>query len=327
MPEQALSPPAPLQSVTLTHDDLNPEKDPSLSVLNGFMSNIAQMLNYILGHSGTPVLKSGADFNGKPLSNVGTPTNPGDVVTQAFADSSYGAAALLPHFEVLGKKVMQSYRRLNDTGQREHNSSFLNSILNTSPTANTALVSGAPPSGGTVAITVSSGQHQRVDASQVPFALRTDTFTLPPQFTLTSLTRSGGGSVTGVTSGAHTLNPDDPITIVNPTDPTFIGSFVVLTAASPNFTYFQAGPAASTGGGFVSLTKIYYYTISRGQNRLGMTPAGGADTWSARTGASLDGSTIIAVVTISSLGIDPVNSAGGATAPSSGASVPVVRRM
>lgn len=323
MPDQASSPLPPLQSIVLTDDDM---KSPAL--LNTHIQHVTEMLNYILGHAGvTPVLKSGVDLGGRPITNTGAPRGLADVVTLEFAQNNYGAPALQPMFEALGKQTFQTFRQLNSRVQTEQYSSFLNGVINTTPTANTATVSATPPSSGTTTVTVSGGLHQYLDGSSVPFASRTDTLALPAQFGLVSLTRSSG-IVTAVTIAPTTLVPDDGVGIGGVVDPTFDGSFVVLTApSSTQFTYYQPGPNASTTGGGGSILAVYYYTIARGQNKMGLTTVTGADTWSARTNASFDGTTIIGVVVLTSGGIDPVNSAAGGTSPQSGANVPVVRRM
>jgi hypothetical protein len=323
------SPPAPLQQITLTEEDM---KDPRsfLALLNNINQNQSQLINYILGHGGEPpYLKSGANFGGMPVKNVGAPSSPGDVVTQSFANSTYGAAALAPQFQALGKHVFQSYRRINDRQQRENYSSFLNGVLNTTPTANTATLSQGSSSGGAIPITVSSGFHQRLDGSQVPFASRTDNLTLPLNYALSSLTRVGAtGIVTGITSGANTIAVGNGIGIGGAIPITWQGNFVVLTVSPPfTFTYFQPGPNDSTSGGEVSLLSTFYYTISKGQNQLGLVVSSGADTWSNRASASQDGSTIVAVVTLNYQSMDLINSAAGATAPQTGSSIPVVRRL
>jgi hypothetical protein len=84
MPDQSISPPAPLQQVTLSDDDM---KSPAL--LNNTLQNLTQMVNYILGHGGgPPYLKAGANFGGQPVKNVGAPVESGDVVTQSFGESN-----------------------------------------------------------------------------------------------------------------------------------------------------------------------------------------------------------------------------------------------
>jgi hypothetical protein len=299
-------------------------KSPAL--LNNTLQNLTQMVNYILGHGGgPPYLKAGANFGGQPVKNVGAPIDDGDVVTQAFGESNYGASAIAPQIQSLGKQVMQSYRRLNDRGQREDYSSFLNGVLNTTPTANTATVSGNTV-GGSVDVTVSGGIHQRLDGSTVPFPARTDTFTLPASFSISSLTRSGD-VVTATLGSTFTGINGDQVGVGGPSDASFQGIFIILTGAgTTTVTYPQIGPNGSTSGGTMTLLNVYYYTITAQQNTLGLVNVP-ADTWSNRVAASADGTTIIAVVVVNNGGIDLVNSAAGGTSAQTGAAVTVVRRL
>lgn len=323
-PAQSPAPTTPLRQVSLTADDL---QNPGL--LNETLNNYGQMINYLLGHSGPVRINSSYDFSGNPVRNVGAPTDPADVVSQIYADKYYGAQALVPQFEALGKSVLQTYRQLNNPIQVERYSSFLNGVLNTAPTANTSLITASSPSGGSVSITITSGIHQRVDHSSVPYTAYNDTLLIPASYALTSLSRING-IVTAVTSSSNPLVVGEGFTVYNSADASFWGSFVVIGVASPTqFTYSQIGqPNASTTGGSISLNNVYYYTISAGQNTLTRVQSGsGVDSWSERTTASYDGNTIVAVAVINFQGLDLYNSAAGATPPVSGANIPVVRRM
>ena len=298
----------------------------SPAVLNSQLQNITQMINYLLGHSGSIRLNSDLDMNGNNVKNTGAPTDPNDVVSAIFAQKNYGAQALLPHFEALGSSIMQTYRQLNNPVQRENYSSFLNGVLNTAPTANTAIVT-STTGGGVVNVTISSGLHQRVDNSVVPFASRTDTFPLPASLAIVSIARVSG--VVTVTFGSPFPGiSGQSVGISGVGDTSFNGVFEIATVVGNTITYLQVGqPDASSSGGTASLLNVYYYTITRGHNHLGLTASSTADTWSARTAASTDGTTIVAVVIVNSTGVDNINSAAGATPPVTGASVPVIRRM
>jgi len=334
MATQSSSPPAPLQQITLSADDI---RDPEqlAALLNNILQNHTQLINYALGHSGTPVLKSGANFNGQPLKNVGAPQESGDAITQEYANSNYGAAAIAPQIQALGKQVMQSYRRLNDRVQQEKYSSFLNSALIVSPTANTSVISASAPSGGFVPVTISSGYHQFTDGSQVAYAAYNDSLALPTSYAISgSLTRSGN-VVSGATTTANSLAAGDTIVISGASDSSFDGQFVLLTSSSPNFTYSQIAPNGTATGATLSLNGIYYYARRTGQSVLFRSGPFSQDTWTNRltslngVNVSLDGSTIIAVVTINSDGFDSINSAAGGTPPASniGAGVRLFGRL
>ena len=234
--------------------------------------------------------------------------------------------------DALGKKVLQTTRRLNDTTQRELHSTFLNGVLNTAPTSNSSQVFFNPPSGGTVTLMVSAGAHYRVDGSQVPYAAFNDTVTLPTSYAVSTLTRTGG-VVEVVTTGANPFTNGETVTIPvggGLSDPSFAGSFVIDTIVSPtDFKYTQIAPNASATGGIVSLGSVYYYYIQRGTNVLARAGPFSADSWVNRTNGSFDGQTIVAVVVVGASGGDVVNSAAGATPPAqnNGANVRLFGRL
>lgn len=312
MPTQSSVPPAPLQQITFTEDDL---KDPGLGLLNNQFTNLVQMINYILGHSGPPVLKSGLNLNGQPLSNVGAPQSENDVVTQAYANSNYGAAALAPQFQALGRHVFQSYRRVSDRLQREKYSSFLNDALTVAPSSNTSTVTFGALSGGFIPVTISGGLHQLMDGSQIAYAAFNDSLAAPVSYTISGTLTRSGGVVSGATTTANALTAGETIVVTDATDTSFNGQFVLASATSPNFTYNQVAPNATTTGGIISLNGIYYYSRRHGQNTLFRTGPFATDSWTNRVASGLDGSTALAVVVVNGSGGDTTNSAGGGTSP------------
>lgn len=315
---------APLVSKTaLRKSDLD---DDTLTLFNQLIGNHADVLNYLLGLSGPISLSSHLDLNGNKITNVGAAESESDVVTQAFASVNYGPTALAPAFNALGKQTLQTYRQLSNPNQREKFSSFLNGVLNTAPTANTSFVDFEPPSGGSVVATVTSGLHQRVDGSIVPYSSRTDTLALPVAFTISSIARSGG-IVTVVTSTPTGLAIGDGFTILNVSDPSYDGTFVVLTITGSTITYIQGGPNNSSSGGQLSFGGVYYYSLTYGQDTLGLVGGFSSDTWTNRVSASGDGTTIIGVVVTNSGGGDTINSAAGGTPPVTGSAVAIIRRL
>ena len=314
----------PLQQITYKKSDFD---DESLTLLNQDMTNIRQAPNNFLGFNGPTKFPNGIDMNGTRITNVGAAQHESDVVTQAFGNSKYGAAALAPSFEALGKKTLQTYRQLSNRDQRERYSSFLNALASTAPTSNTSVVTFGTPAGGTVSATITAGFHQRVDGSNVPYSARTDTLSLPVSYAITSLTRSSG-RVTAVTA-ATGLVAGEGFTVVSAGDASFDGTFVVENILSPtSFTYLQGGVNAASVGGNVEVGGTYYYTLSYGQTTLGLVTGNGAtDTTSDRVAASQDGTAIIAVVVTNSGGGDVVNSAGGASPQVTGSNVAIIRRL
>jgi hypothetical protein len=320
--------PTPLQQVTLSQDDFeNPSQ--FVSVLNANLTNLFQSVNALSGYAGPIKLGNHVDLGGHRISNVGDAVSDSDVVSQSFANSKYSAGVIQPQLEALGKSIMQTYRQLSNPNQREMTSSFLNAILNTSPTSNTSIVTASSPVGGTVNVNVSGGLHQLVDGSVVPYASRTDTLTLPTSWGILTLVRTGG-VVTATTTSINSLSPGDSFAVLGATDPSFDGNFVVVSIVTPGsvFTYSQpGGNATSATGGTISLGGVYYYVRNYGQNQLALVGGFSSDTWSNRRQASGDGSTIIGVVVINGSGLDTLNSAAGATAPQSGTNIPVIRRL
>ena len=316
----------PLDQIIYRKSDFT--DDDSLTLFNQDLSNIRQLLNGLIGAQGPIRLGNHLDLSGNRITNVGDAIEPRDVVTQIVGQQRFGPEALAPAFNALGRQTLQTYRQLSNPNQREKYSSFLNAVLNTAPTSNTSSVAFGTPGGGTVSVTISAGLHQLVDGSIVPYSSRTDTLALPTSIAISTLTRSSN-IVTAVTSAPDGLSVGEGVTVVGASDPTFDGTFEVLTVIPPDtFTYFQGGPNASATGGDISVGGVYYYTLTTGQNTLGLvTGSGSADTTSNRVAASNDGTTIIAVVLLNSGGGDILNSAAGATVQKSGSNVAIIRRL
>jgi hypothetical protein len=321
-------PTLPIQSPVFTKADL---EDDSLPLLNQFLNDVSQKLNALSGHSGPIILHNSLNMNGNPIQNAGVPKGPNDVVNIEYALKNYGASAVAPQLEATGKQILQTTRRLNDQVQRENYSSFLNGVLNTTPTSNTSTVTFGVASGGSVTVAISAGYHQRLDGSTVPYSGYNDTLTLPTSFALTSLSRTGG-IVTAITSVSNPLVAGQNFSIPagsGLSNNSFIGTYVVLNvSSSTQFTFQQLGQIDATAtGGVISLGGVYYYSIVRGQTTLSRTGPFVSDLWTNRVAASNDGQTIIAVAVVNSSGGDTVNSAAGATAPQQNTAAPVVRRM
>jgi hypothetical protein len=321
----------PIQAPIFTKADLD---DPNLPLLNQYLQEISQRLNYLSGHAGPIKLASSLDMGGNPIQNAGVPSGPNDVVNIEYALQNYGAAAVAPQLEATGKQILQSTRRLNDRNQRETNSSFLNGVLGVAPTSNTSTIVPGSPSSGFVPVTVTGGFHQFVDGSQIPYSAYNDSLAIPSNFPISSLSRSGG-VVTGTTSGANTLSAGDTVSIAGAGDPSFDGQFILVApTSSPTFTYNQPTLGnASTTGGTISIYGVYYYSRKGNSNVLYRSGPYAVDSWTNRltfnngTNPSLDGSTLIAVVVVNSSGIDTVNSGGGATPPATGAGVRLFGRL
>ena len=317
------SPNVPFTAPVFTKDDFARD---GLPEFNNFATALSQRINYLSGNSGPIKLNNSIDLNGNSVTNAQTPLTPDGVITLDYAQQQFGAAAIKPQIEALGKTVLQTTRRLSDQIQRENYSSFLNSVLNTAPTGNTATLS-ATTVGSSVDVAVSAGMLQHLDGSQIPFASRTDALPLPTLYTITSLSRVGG-VVTATLGSAFGGSVGELIQVTGNIAAEWQGNFIVGSPIAGNvIVYAQSGANDSESGGVLSLVTAYYYTISKGQNKLGLVTVNGADTWSNRVHGSFDQTTIVAVVILTGVGIDPLNSAAGASIPVSGASIPVIRRL
>lgn len=318
--------PVPLSAPIFKKEDLQGE---NLDFFNQWVATVVQSLNAQLGSAGPVKLSGHLYLQGNRVMNVGDPVASTDAVSHAVAASQFGADALRPQIESLGKSILQTSRRLNDKVQRENFSSFLNSIVNTAPTTNTSLVSFGAPSGGTVAVTISAGFHQKVDGSQVSYAGRTDVLSLPTPFTIVSIVRSGN-EVTIQTSAANPFVAGETVAVTGVTDTSFNGSFTIdAIVDTTHFTYPQFAANATSSGGTVSLGGVFYYYLKKDMNTLGLSNNvfGSGDNWQARLKASFDGQTIIAVVALGGGGGDLTNSAAGATDPVSSANVHIFGRL
>jgi hypothetical protein len=317
----------PLSAPIFKKEDLQGE---NLDFFNQWMTTIAQAINAQQGTAGPVKLQGHLDLQGNRIMNVGKPVDDTDAVSQAVATTQFGAAALQPQIEALGKHVLQTARRLNDRIQRENHSSFLNKLVSTSPTTNDSTVSFAAPVGGTVDVTVSGGHHFYVDGSQVSYTSRTDTLALPAPFTVVAVTRAGN-SVTLQTSAPNPFIAGETIAVAGVSDASFDGAFAITAVTDPtHFSYAQNAPGASSSGGTVSLGGVFYYYLEQGSTVLGLTnnPFGSGDSQRNRLQSSVDGQVLIAVVALNSpAGGDMANSAAGGTAPVNNALIHILTRI
>jgi hypothetical protein len=321
MPSPPQPPPIiPLPHIALTEDDF---RDPAraAALLNSHITNVNQILNQLQGVGGSPIpMRAHLDLQGNRVINVGPPSAPTDALTLGPATAAYGPAATSAALAPTGSNPMPGYRQMSNPIQQEQNSSVFNTLASMAPSASNSTITFSPPAGGYVSVTISAGILARADGSQQAYPLYTDSLPLPATYTLSSISRSAGGLVSGSTSVANTLVAGNPAVIAGVSDATFNGAYVLATAATPNFTYAQPGLGAATpSGGTVTTNGLYYYCLSPISGILfRRTPTyGGGDTEFNRLASQLDGSTLIAVVVVNGSGGDTVNSVAGATPPTS----------
>ena len=315
----------PLQLPQFTKADYEEEGMPNVAQFHAALVN---KVNLLAGHAGDVPLAGSLDLQGQTIKNVKPGTGPGEVVTKGQADENYGAAAIAPQLESSGKYPLKTVRRLNDTTQREGNSTFLNSLMNTTPTANDATLSYTGVSGGVCTVTVSAGHHIKLDGSVEAFAARTDTIAVPSSIALTSLVRASG-VVTATSASPHGLTVGESVSVVSASDVTFIGNFAVVSVPdSTHFTFQQTGPDDPSGlSGTASVGGVYYYNLANGENVLTLDGPYSADTWANRANSNNDGRVQIAVIVINSSGFSATQSSAGGTSPAATNGVRIFGRL
>lgn len=319
MSEQTL----PIQTVQLKQDDL---KDPTLGQLNNLFASLQNQINALSGAAGKTVLPQGVDTQGSTVTNVGEPTGPTDAVSKGHAEANYSAQALAPKLESGGSTGLKSYRALNSKSQQETNSVFLQSIMNTAPTANSSILSATTPSGGSTAVTISAGQHVYVSGKIVTYAQRTDTLTLPTSFTITAISRSGG-VVTATVTGTPPYTTGDTVAIAGVTDTSFDGTFQLVSATGSTLVWNQIGANATSSGGTTSTGNCYFYFLSLNSKTLALAGPFAEDTQFIRTQVNIDGTVLIATVVLNGSGIDLTQSAAGNTPPAATGNARILTRL
>jgi len=319
-------PTSPLQHIMVTAEDL---KDPvqAAALLNNIHQNFTQMINTLLGVSGSVPIRAHMDLQGNRVMNVAAPVASSDAVSKSAADAAYSAPALRPQLEANGLFPLLSYRQLSNPFQREMNSSWLNLLASTAPSANTSTVTFGVPAGGFTPVTISAGIFTRADGSSTPYSQYNDSLAAPGNFTIATLSRSGG-VVTGATTGANTLSAGETVIITGAGDASFNGTFLLTfvglsgSPPAPVFMFNQGAPNASTTGGNVSLAGVYYYCLSSTTGKLFRIGPYTTDTPANRINAQKDGSMIVAVAVMNGSGGDTTNSAAGGTSPAANAGSP-----
>jgi hypothetical protein len=284
-------------------------------------SLLTQRLNAVQGNVGKVQFPAGVDMAGQAIENVNGVGVEHSAISHAQAEAKYSAAALSPQLEAGQKNSLRSVRRLNDNAQRENYSQFLEGSLNVSPTTNTATISGG---GGTV--TVSSGFHLLVSGNVQPFASRTDTLTLPSSVAITSLLRSSS-IVTATTTSATGYLPGSVVNVSGVADSSFNGSFVLISAVGTTLTWRQVSPNATTTGGTVSESGVYYYRLPTGARTLALYGPYSSDSQQNRLQTNADGGVLIAVAVFTGGGLDLTQSAAGATPPPANNGAHVLTRL
>ena len=275
-------------------------------------------LNTLLGYNGTATLKSSLDLSGNTITGVGAAASESDVVTLGTANSKYSAAALRPQLEANGSNPLQSVRRLNDAGQREQNSSYMNSLLSTAPSANNIQVLFSSPGGGMTTITVPASVFHYADGSSRHLNAFSLTVSNPATYTIaaapTGAVANGTAITITTTSPISGIAPGSYVTIAGVTNSDFDGFVQIATVGASSFTFPSTLAATTSGGGTVATAGVYYIYIEQNNPNpqyIGVPEA--ADTPFNRLPSSTDQRQLIAIATIDSSGGVSAQSAGGGT--------------
>jgi len=312
----------PLPQILVTADDVRGDPEHFASLLNQIFTNQNQMINALLGSGGSIPINTDLDLQGNKVTNLSTdtPTSPSDAVSKAHADATYSAPVLAPQLEANGSSPLSTYRIVSNPYQQELNTSYLNTVANTAPAANSSNVTFGSPSGGFVPVTISSGLFTRADGTTIPYPQFNDSVPTPAIFNINTISRTSG-LVTGNTTGVNTLQAGNTVVVAGVGNTSYNGQFVLTfvgTGGSPPgpvFQFSQAGADSSSSGGTISLYGIYYYCLKPSILQLYRVGPYAVDTVANRINAQKDGSGIIAIVSVTGAGGDPTNTAAGATSP------------
>lgn len=288
----------------LTFPELSPR-------MQQHMNQLVDTVNSLAGHNGTIQLNNHLSLQGNNIQDVAAPANNNDVVTQAFAQSTYSAAALGPQLEANGSNPLTTVRRINDNTQREQTSTWLNRVMSTPPNSNNADVSFIN-GGGSTQVSVNANNLTRADTSIHPLAALTATLTNPSSFTILTIVRAAG-VVTATFAAAPGLTAGEIVGVTGVADSSFDGTFRLTGAGGVTLTWAQNLFNASSTGGTVSTAGVYYAYAIPGNPNMFIEGPFAADSPQNRINASNDQKQIIAVIVLGSSGGIQQQSGGGGT--------------
>lgn len=276
-----------------------------------WLNQAADTINTLAGHNGPVPIANHLDLGGKRIINVGPPVDETDALPSGVAQRKYSASALRPQLESSGTSPLKTQRRLNDPNQREQQSSWLNDLMSSVPSANDIFPT-ITPSGGGVSVSVPSSLFTFADRSTVLLNGRTDLLSLPAQYAISNITVSGG-VVTITTATPSGLVAGQIATIVGVIPAVYNGTRQ-LTGAVPPFTltYNDSGASgAYVSGGFVQVQGVYYYGVRKRSNSITLFGPFTSDSAQNRLQVNFDGFQIVAVVVVTADGGQVEQSGGG----------------
>jgi hypothetical protein len=276
------------------------------------MSQIIDAVNAHSGYAGPLQLASGLDLQGNKISNVGPAESENDVVTSIVAEKRYSAAALRPQLESSGTHPFVSYRQINNQGQREATSSWLNNLLSTPPNSNN-INPIITPGSGTTTVTIPASIIQMADGTKRYLPSRTDTLTNPASYSISTFTVASGIATVNLTSTPVPPFTSSTVVFISGTGQ-IDGTFPIASILGPMQFTINVTSGVSGSGGSVSTGGSFYYFLNRSFNKVMLaTFPSSSDTPFNRLGVSADGFQLLAVVAINSSGYVSVGSAGGGT--------------
>lgn len=280
---------------------------------NQHYSQLVDTVNVLAGYYGEVPLQSGVNLNGNKITNVGLAENNSDVLTLEAGNNNYSASVLRAALESNGSFPLQSVRRMNDTTQREQNSSWLKTILSTAPSANSTQVL-FTNAGSMTTINIPASQFTYADGEVRPTHAAGMTVSNPSTWTIATTT--GGGTLVTV---ATTVNFSGIavggwVTISGSSDPNFDGTWQVNSITSPDsFTWVDSYVGTATGGTVATAGVYYVYLDGTNPTPQFVGVASTADSPFGRLPVSNDQRQLIAVCTVGSSGGAAGGSAGGGT--------------
>jgi hypothetical protein len=276
------------------------------------MSNLQDAVNILGGHSGEVELSDHLSLGGHKITNVGPAESAADVLTNAVAEKKYSASALRPSLEAGGSQSMVSYRQINNQGQREQTSSWLNSLLSTPPNSNTInpIVSSG---GGSTTVTIPASILKMGDGSTRYLPSRTDTLTNPASYSISTFTVALGVATVNLSSTPSPALAANTVIYISGTGQ-IDGTYPIASIISPTSFTINVSSGVSGAGGTVETGGVSYYYLDKSFNKVNLsTLPSASDTPFHRLGISGDGFQLLAVVSINSSGHVQVGTAGGAT--------------
>lgn len=276
-------------------------------------SQLIDTINSLQGYSGVIKLNNHIDLGGSQIKNVGAPTDPADAITQGVAEASYSAPVLAPKLEATGSNPLKSIRRLGDPNQRESNSSWLNDLMSTPPSANAIYPLLSNVTGG-VQVIIPASPFTFADGSTLILQSRTDVLSLPTSYTISTISCTSN-LVTVQTTASISVSRGQVVTVTGVSPSGFNGVWEVTSYTPPNeFTYQDFLGTVVGSGGTVELGNTYYYTVKKRSTVVNLIGPLSGDNATNRLNACFDGSQIVAVIGLTASG-GIVSQTGGGGSP------------